>query len=430
MDTMDTMDTTMTTNKQALDDQLARLWDTFTTYAARADEESKRSSDGKPFAETSVTLDGISQALDKLEAQMQRLANPGALRPVEAKGQVTLNGQMYEYDKGTAEHARFLKAMRFGLRRMSEREQERTPLASEKQLTEDMKAMTLADDTTGGYLASAEFVNDVLRQMNDISPVRQVARVVPISTATGALIPVHTGIQTAKHIGEVSQRSQATADLAFRLEGIPTPEHYAESVASRALVSDAKYDIGAELLDAYTNAAALLEGHEFVKGTGAGEMVGLDTAVLPSANVVTCADSTGHTIAGDDVQKLLANGLKAAYQAGAQLLVNPKVMGALRLLKATSGNTYLFPQADPPGYFCGLPFTLTPDMDDGVTPAAGKNVAYLMHPMAYALVVRQEVIVQRLDELLAEQGKILYYLWGRVGGQVVVPEAVARLVTA
>lgn len=408
------------------EEQIGHAWAQFQALAERADAESKANG-GTPHADTRLALDLLSGELDRLEALVtrQEQLKAGGLVAAAPEGELVLNGTRYSYATQTADHRLFVKALRGGMRGLTDSERDRV-----QEMKASNKAMSEADDTLGGYGASMEFANDILRAMSDASPVRRVARVIPTGQATGEMIPVRAGIQVAKRISEVAQRVQTTADLSFKLEQVPVHEVYADTVVSNHLLQDSRYPLDAELRDAFVNAAALLEGDEFVSGTGNGEMAGIDGATLPAGNVITCADSSGHTIAADDVLKLLGTGLKAAYMDGARLLVNPKVMSALRLLKATSGNTYLFPHADVPGYFCGVPYALLADLADNATPAAGNKVAYFMHPMAYALVVRQDVFVQRLTEMLAEAGKTAFYIWQRTGGQMVLPEAMARLVTA
>jgi HK97 family phage major capsid protein len=85
---------------------------------------------------------------------------------------------------------------------------------------------------------------------------------------------------------------------------------------------------------------------------------------------------------------------------------------------------------DSPGTFMGIPVTLVPDLADNATPAAGNVVAYFIHPLAYAVVVREDVVVQRLVERFADIGQIGFSIYSRTGGQLVLPEAVARLTTA
>lgn len=411
----------MPTNKRALEDEIARLTSQFTQVVATADAEEQKT--GHFSLESQSALDRISDAIDRIEMRLLAEQSAASLKAKQPEGVVNINGVDYSYERGTAEHYRFMRVLRDG---MHERDFDRVKLAT---LTDEQKAMSQADDTVGGFLSSDEFANDILRAMSDASPVRSVVRVVPTG-GTGALVPVRSSVQTAKRVSETAQRVTTAGDLTFKLDTVPTHEAYADTAISRHLLADSTYPLDAELVDAASKAFALLEGIEFVKGTGNGEMLGLDSATLPSGNVVTCADSAGHLVAADDVMKFLNEGLKAVYMPGARLLLNPKMLSTLRRLKATSGNTYLFPQIDMPGYFAGVPYTLIPDMDDNATPAAGKNVMYLLHPSAYALVVRQDITVQRLTEMYAEVGKVAFYVWQRSGGQLVLPEAAARLVTA
>jgi HK97 family phage major capsid protein len=90
----------------------------------------------------------------------------------------------------------------------------------------------------------------------------------------------------------------------------------------------------------------------------------------------------------------------------------------------------MFPVTDYPGTLAGIPVSLMPDMPDNATPAAGKNVVYLLHPQAYRLVVHQDITVVRLAEKYADTGQIGFMVFQRTGGQVVDPRGVARLVTA
>jgi HK97 family phage major capsid protein len=412
-------DITMDTSK--LEGRLAATWSQFRELAERADAEQRRH--GAPLAETSYSLDRLSQSLDKIESLMLRQRNEGELEPVEPAATFTMNGQEWTYAKGTAEQARFVKVLRDGMP-SSEAAQARIVLAEP---SAEQKAMALLDDTTGGYLAPAEFSNDILRAMISVSPVRSVATVVPTG-GVSSLVPVRSGVTTARRVAETGTR--IGSDLSFGMEQIPVHEAYALTVVSRALATDSRYPLDAELVDAASRSFALLEGTEFITGTGNGQMMGLDAATLPASNIVTCADSSGHLVAAADVQKLLGESLSAAYLPGARLLLNPKMLSTLRRLTATSGAIPMFPVVDYPGTLAGVPVSLMPDMPDNATPAAGRNVAYLIHPQAYRLVVHADITVVRLVEKYADTGQLGFYVFQRTGGQPVDPRGIARLVTA
>src|SRR6185437_910284 len=139
------------------------------------------------------------------------------------------NGERFIYEKNTAEHRTFVRALRYGIQNLPEAEHDSIKLvdAEDLQAIKAMKAMSLANDTTGGYAASNEFASDILRAMQNISPVRSVVRVVPTG-GTGLYQPIRTGIQTAQRVRETADRSANNTNLAFKLAGIPVHEMFAE----------------------------------------------------------------------------------------------------------------------------------------------------------------------------------------------------------
>src|SRR5689334_5718470 len=291
--------------------QMLATYQEFQAVSETAQEEIKASWDGTPRIESRVALELLNERLDRLLAALDKTtaAPDGAIIPASAgemKGEVEINGERFFYEKGTAEHRTFVRALRYGIEHLPEAEHDRIKLvdAEDLQAIKAMKAMTLANDTTGGYAASNEFASDILRAMQNISPVRSVVRVVPISGGTGLNQPIRSGIQTAVRVRETEDRTANASDLAFKLAGVPVHEMMASTVISRALLADSKYPLDAELADAASRAFALLEGTEFIKGDGVGEMMGMDSTTLPTANVLACADSSGHLVAPDDILKL------------------------------------------------------------------------------------------------------------------------------
>jgi HK97 family phage major capsid protein len=419
-------------NKRTVEDALATTWHDFAAQAEMAQIEVKRY--GAPRSETTSALSYLSDTITLLEQRLTQATLPaGTLLPVEQKGELSLNGQRYSYAKGTAEQARFMQALRGGLASLPEYARDRVRLADDEWLSkhsDSSKAMTQASDVTGGFLAAPEFSADLLRAMQNASPVRQVATV-KLTGGTGALVPVRSGIQTASRVAESATRVSTSDDLSFKLDQVPVHEMYTLTQISRAMLADSHYALDQELVSGAAAAFGLLEGSEFIKGTGNGEFLGLNSASnIPAANLVACADGSGHLVTPDDILKLVYKSMGAQYIPGARLLMNPKMLGTLRALKATSGNTFLAPVMDSPGTFMGIPVTLVPDLADNATPAANNVVAYFIHPLAYAVVVREDMVVQRLVERFADIGQVGYSIYSRTGGQIVLPEAVARLTTA
>ncbi len=155
------MQTTMT--KKQRDDEIATQWARFQRLSLDAEIETKRQ--GAPDVLTQAGLDRLNAALDRLEGWVAQEQHPGALQQVVQPGRVTLNGVEYEYERGTAAHATFVKALRYGRGRLAEWERERVRLVE----PDESKAMTRLDETTGGYLASEEFSSDLLALQVDAS---------------------------------------------------------------------------------------------------------------------------------------------------------------------------------------------------------------------------------------------------------------------
>jgi HK97 family phage major capsid protein len=409
--------------------ELKRAWHELERLARRGSSEGERTGDGKASGETQAALDEVNDRITLLEAQLERAQTPaGSLTPrFEMSGELTLNGQTYQYAKQTPEHLRFVKALRVGLAGLPDAQRDSVKMADDEWM-QAHKAMSLSNDTLGGYAASPEFSADILRALLETSPIRQVATV-SVHGGTGLFIPVRTDVQAATRVSETGIRTaDATQDLDFRASNVPVHESFCFTAVSRALLMDSKYDLAAELVNDARIAFAKLEGTESITGDGNGRFRGLNNTTLAAANIVTSTDSSGHSVFDTDLAKLLFETINAAYLPGAKLLMNKKTLGKFRQLKATSGNSLFFPVQDTPGTLAGFPVVLMPDMDE--VGAASRNVVYLVAPNAYAVAQRFDVTVIRAPELYAEVGKTLFYIFVQSGGQAVLPEGISKIVTA
>ena len=67
---------------------------------------------------------------------------------------------------------------------------------------EEHRTLIVGDDTAGGYLAPPEFEAEVIKAVTQISPIRSIARVTPI-TGRALLIPTRTSTPTAYWVNEI-----------------------------------------------------------------------------------------------------------------------------------------------------------------------------------------------------------------------------------
>lgn len=395
--------------------ELRTLWEQFKALAERMEEEEKRN--GGAWPETAQALDSINSEMAKLEAGLSN-----ANRAQKDAGSYIQNGQRFSFPRGTVEGAQFERLLRIGMPRGEEAK------AAVKLVNPlDWKAMSLTDGTTGGFMASEEFSNQLLAYLIDASPVRSIVNVQPSGSAT-FIQPVRSGIPAATRVSELGSRA-ATGDMAFKSAMFTPSELMASVLVSRAAVDDSRYDLAAAIAQAAADQFALTEGTEFVKGAKPLEMIGLNGAGALGLGDVT-ASGTSHSIAADDLVDLTTKGIKSVYLARARFLMTAKTLGAIRKLKASTGGSYLY---EPTGYgptLLDYPVTFAPDVTEVDGTTAGLPVVYFGDfRTAFLLVDRQEVVVQRLAEKYAETGQYEYLVYRRVGGGVVVPDAIARLIT-
>jgi HK97 family phage major capsid protein len=109
-----------------------------------------------------------------------------------------------------------------------------------------------------------------------------------------------------------------------------------------------------------------------------------------------------------------------------------KTLGLARRAKTTEGQFLYLPGGA--GYGPTLldrPVTVMPDLTEADGATAGLDIVYFGDfRTAFTLVDRTDVVVQRLTERYAETGQLLFIVYRREMGGVVIPEAISRLVTA
>jgi HK97 family phage major capsid protein len=289
----------------------------------------------------------------------------------------------------------------------------------------ECKALNVGTDTAGGYLAPIEYVREIIKGVTDISPARSIVRV--RNTAMKSVqIPKRTGQFAARRVSEQGTKTETTG-LTYGLEEINAPEMYAQIDISNQMLEDTAFDMEAEIRLEASEQFAVKEGAEFVSGAAKDECEGIltNTSVgyTPSGSAAVIADSNGVA----DGLLTLKHAIKSAYARNAKWIMNRTVIGAVRKLK-TSDKQYIWMpgiQNGAPATIDGDPYVEFPDM-----PNEGAG----LHPIAYGDFYRAYAFVDRIAmEMLrdpytqATSGNIRFIFRRRLGGQVVLPEAIRKL---
>ena len=348
------------------------------------------------------TLTKLNRRLDQIELALRRARRSSA----------------EEREPASPERRAYFDYLRYGTR------DEPNP-ATQALGREEMKALSVGNDPAAGYLAPADYAREIIKGEVEFSPLREVARIRETSR-TALQIPRRSGTFGAVWVAEQASRSETTG-LTYGLEEIPTQEMYALVDVSQQMLEDSAFDLERELQMEFSEQFAVTEGAAFVDGDGAGKPEGFLTStevgVTPSGSAATIADANGQA----DGLIALWHAIKTRYAIRGVWLLNRNTLAAARKLKDVDGNYIWQPGlADgQPNAILGSPYVEVPDM-----PNEGANttpIAFGDWRRGYTIVDRVALSVLRDPFTQATAGNVRFIARRRVGGQLVLPEAVAKL---
>jgi HK97 family phage major capsid protein len=383
--------------KQLADD-LRSTWETeLKPRIEQLSTEAKTAGEGA--AETKQAVDRVQDRLDELEAKMQK----AALAPQARAG---------EQPEAIKHFVDFVRKGRFA-----------------DDAPDEIKAMAIRDESLGGVLAPAEYIAEVIKGVVQYSPIRNVAKIRKTSR-TSAQAPKRTGNFAAQWTAETGTRTETTG-LTYGLEEIPTHELYARVVVSNWDLEDPVVDLEADIREAMAEQFGVAEGAAFCVGDSNGKPEGLTTQTdIESVN--NGATSFTNAVGADGLIKVLF-ALKEQYWANASWLLARLTLRDIRLLKDSQNNYVWQPgvaggagvREGIPATILDHPYTIAKDM-----PAVASNalsVAIGDFQKAYWIVDRLEIATLRDPFTAAATGQVVLHARKRVGGQVVLPEAIKLL---
>ena len=288
----------------------------------------------------------------------------------------------------------------------------------------EQKALVVGTAATAGNLAPAEYVEELIKVITEMSPVRAVARVRQTSNKE-IEVPSKTASFAAAWTAESGTRSETTG-YTTSLNVIPTHELYALVDISSALLEDSVFDLEAEMNLEFAEQFAKAEGAAFISGNGTNKPTGITDSASSVASGVTCASATA--ITADEMVEFV-HSLKADYARNASFMMNRTTLGAIRKLKDTAGQ-YIFQtgfsgQAGLPNTILGHPYVEAPDVADIAT--GTKPIIFGDFRRGYMIVDRVSLSVLRDPFSQASTGNVRYLARRRVGGEVVLAEAMKLL---
>ena len=287
---------------------------------------------------------------------------------------------------------------------------------------DEVKVLTVGNDTTAGYLAPPEYVRELIKGIVDYSPIRSIARI--RSTSQRSIqVPKRTGEFTAQWVAEQGTRSETTG-YTVGLEEIAAHEMYALVDISEQELEDSVFNLEAEMNSEFTEQFAKAEGAAFVSGTAVGQPQGILTG-LPGTRSQTSINNDA--LAADDLINA-AHNVKAEYARNGSFILSRSTLAAVRKMQDGEGQ-YVFQ----PGVYAmgvgsnilGHPIVECTDMPaiaNGTVP-----VVFGDFRRGYMIVDRTVLSIMRDPFTQASSGNVRYIARRRVGGQVILDEALTKI---
>lgn len=298
---------------------------------------------------------------------------------------------------------------------------------------QDRKTLSEGTDSAGGFLVAEDYMTELIKKIAVMATVRARARVATTSRDI-ARWPKITYTTDEKYTSAVrltwTGESPATStvhrvtDPVFGLYSIPVHTAMASMPMSNDLIEDSAFDILGISSDLLAEAFALDENDAFLNGSGVGRPMGLLTQVDGAGPI---------SVKSGDANLLLADGLidvayalPPQYETGATWLMNKATEKAIRKLKESTTNAYLWPVVNQVGAFgpvnrelLGYPVLREQFMPDV---AANAYPALIGDLKGYLVLDRVGLSVQRLtDSAYAELNLTGLLARKRVGGQCIEP---------
>lgn len=294
-----------------------------------------------------------------------------------------------------------------------------------------VKNVNIGTPGDGGYAVPEEIDRNVHDLLVDISPIREIANVVEVSTSDYKKL-VNTRGTASGWVGETAARPETGTPTL--VEVVPSMgEIYANPASTQQALDDMFFDVEAWLADEVATEFAEKEGNAFVLGDGVNKAKGfLDYTTAATADGSRAFGTLEHVATGvagafaaADPHEVLIDvvyALKQGHRNGARWVSNKSTLGAVRKMKDGDGNLIWQPGliAGQPQTLMGYPITEAEDM-----PAIAANSLSL----AFGNFMRGYLIVDRmgtrvLRDPFTNKPYVHFYTTKRVGGAVVDSQAI------
>lgn len=348
-----------------------------------------------PEADTKA-FDAVQKRLDTLEAKAQRPQG------------VHITGADTETK---ADQKAFGNFLRRGVERLG---------------ADDIKALTVSTDANGGYLAPEETGLELIKLLNEFSPLRQYAKVINIS-GQSIVYPRRVTGTSAEWVSEIANRT--ASGMTFEQVTMTPHELATFTDVSNALLEDNAYGLEGELLSDFAESFAKTEGQAFVSGDGAGKPKGILAAGNGIAEMKTGVAANFPASNPADVIIAMFHKIPSVFAQAGVWMMNRNTLATVRTWKDGNGRyLVLDPISDgAPTTLLGRPIVEMFDMPDI---AAGATPIVFGDMQGFRIIDRVGLTTLRDPYSLATNGQVRFHARKRVGADVTHPDRFIKLKVA
>lgn len=282
---------------------------------------------------------------------------------------------------------------------------------------EEFKYLRTNSGQEGGFLVAVDYVKEIIKGITEISPMRSLARI-RSTNGNEVHIPKRTSLLTGAWVGE--GKTGTASNSRYGLEKIVTHKMLVPVEMTHEQLADAAFNMESEILADVQEEFARLEGLAFLSGTNVNQPEG----ILTNSAIGYYASGTSGAISADSIIEI-AGEVKTGYNLS--YIMNRKTRAKVRTLKTGDGQYLWQPGLGDgnPNTVNGLPYIEVPDMPD---------IGVDTYPIAigdwrrsYTVIDKVTMEMIRDNYTLADEGKVRFVFFKRVGGSVTLAEGIKKL---
>jgi HK97 family phage major capsid protein len=295
----------------------------------------------------------------------------------------------------------------------------------------ESKALYNADNTTGGFLATPEYVNQLLKNIVLVSPMADIVDM-RVTAKPWVMTPRRTQTASAVRVAEQATRTETQNPRFGLMQNFPY-ESYAFTLVSRTDLDDSELDLSSFLMQEFSEQFAVLQGREYISGLGssASQSFGFlnDLTINNNGNGTVTTQSAGALDYASLVK--VKQSLKPGYLPNATWIWTNETLGAIQMLTDNQGRPLWVPFGGTlPDTIFGRPYRIMPDMPQMAAnggSAGALAIAFGDFKNGYQGVIRKQISMQVLQERYADQNAVGYFGYFRFGGTTKISEAIKTL---